>query len=33
MIIQSALPQELLYGDDLAVIAKTEDDLIKRLNE
>ena len=24
---------ELLYTDDLAVIAETEDDLIKRLNE
>jgi len=28
-----ALPWELLYGDDLVVIAETEDDLIKRLNE
>jgi len=28
-----ALPWELLYADDLAVIADTEDDLIKRLNE
>jgi len=28
-----ALPWELLYADDLVVIAKTEDDLIKRLNE
>ena len=28
-----ALPWELLYADDLAVIAETEDDLIKRLNE
>ena len=28
-----ALPLELLYADDLAVIAETEDDLIKRLNE
>jgi len=27
-----ALPWELLYGDDLVVIAETED-LIKRLNE
>jgi len=27
------LPWELLYTDDLAVIAKTEDDLIKRLND
>jgi len=28
-----ALPWELLYADDLAVIAETEDDLNKRLNE
>jgi len=28
-----ALQWELLYTDDLAVIAETEDDLIKRLNE
>ena len=28
-----ALPWELLYADDLVVIAGTEDDLIKRLNE
>jgi len=28
-----ALPWELLYTDDLAVIAETEDDLTKRLNE
>jgi len=27
------LPWELLYVDDLVVIAETEDDLIKRLNE
>jgi len=27
------LPRELLYADDLVVIAKTEEDLIKRLNE
>ena len=27
------LPWELLYADDLVVIAETEDDLIKRLNE
>jgi len=27
-----ALPWELLYADDLAVIAETEDELIKRLN-
>jgi len=28
-----AVPQELLYTDDLVVIAESEDDLIKRLNE
>jgi len=28
-----ALPWELLYADDLAVIAETEEELIKRLNE
>jgi len=28
-----ALPEKLLYADDLVVIAETEDDLIKRLNE
>jgi len=28
-----ALLWELLYTDDLVVIAETEDDLIKRLNE
>ena len=28
-----ALPWELLYADDLAVIAKTEEELTKRLNE
>jgi len=28
-----ALPRELLYADDLVVIAETENDLIKRLNE
>jgi len=28
-----ALPWELLYADDLVVIAETKDDLIKRLNE
>ena len=28
-----ALPWELLYADDLVVIAETEGDLIKRLNE
>jgi len=28
-----ALPWELLYADDLVVIAETEENLIKRLNE
>ena len=28
-----ALPWELLYADDLTVIAETEEELIKRLNE
>ena len=28
-----ALPWELLYADNLAVIAETEEELIKRLNE
>jgi len=28
-----ALPWEMLYTDDLVVIAETEDDQIKRLNE
>jgi len=28
-----ALPWELLYADDLVMIAETEDDLIKRLNQ
>jgi len=28
-----ALPWELLYADDLVVIAETEEDSIKRLNE
>ena len=28
-----ALPWELLYADDLAVVAETEEQLIKRLNE
>jgi len=28
-----ALPRELLYADDLAVIAETEEELITRLNE
>jgi len=31
--IRVALPWELLYADDLAVIAETEEELIKRLNE
>jgi len=30
---RDALPWELLYADDLAVIAETEEELIKRLNE
>ena len=40
MIVMEALSRELrvalaweLYADDLVVTAKTEDDLIKRLNE
>ena len=28
-----ALPWELLYADDLVVIAESKEDLIKRLNE
>jgi len=28
-----ALPWELLYADDMAVISETEEELIKRLNE
>ena len=28
-----ALPWELLYADNLAAIAETEEELIKRLNE
>jgi len=28
-----ALPWELLYADDLVVIAETEEELIKRLNQ
>jgi len=28
-----ALPWELLYADDLVVIAETEEDLTERLNE
>jgi len=28
-----ALPWELLYDDDVVVIAETEEDLIKTLNE
>jgi len=31
--LRVALPWELLYADDLVVIAETEDDPIKRLNE
>ena len=31
--VRVALPWELLYADDLAVIAETEEELIKRLNE
>jgi len=31
--IRVALPWELLYADDLVVIAETEDDLIKRFNK
>jgi len=31
--VRVALPWELLYADDLAVIAETEEDLIKRFNE
>jgi len=31
--LRVALPWELLDADDLVVIAETEDDLIKRLNE
>ena len=31
--LRVALPWELLYADDLAVIAETEEELIKRLNE
>ena len=30
---RAALPWELLYADNLVVIAETEEDLIKRLNE
>ena len=32
-ILAYCLPWELLYADDLAVIAETEEELIKRLNE
>ena len=32
-IVRYALPWELLYADDLAVIVETEEDLIKKLNE
>ena len=31
--LRVALPWELLYADDLAVTAETEEELIKRLNE
>jgi len=31
--LRVALPSELLYADDLAVIAETEEDLINRLNK
>jgi len=31
--ISVALPWELLYADDLAVIAETKEELIKRFNE
>jgi len=31
--ISVAVPWELLYADDLAVIAETEEELIKRFNE
>ena len=31
--LRVALPRELLHADDLAVIAETEHELIKRLNE
>jgi len=31
--VRVALPWELLYADDLAVIAETQEELIKRLNE
>jgi len=31
--IRLALPWELLYADDLAVIAENDEELIKRLNE
>ena len=32
-VFRVALPWELLYADDLAVIAETEEELIKRFNE
>jgi len=32
-VVLQYLPWELLYADDLVVIAETEEDLIKRLNE
>ena len=31
--VRVALPWELVYADDLVVIAETEGDLIKRLHE
>ena len=31
--VRVALPWELLYADDLVVIAETEEDLIKRLKD
>ena len=31
--VSRVVPWELLYADDLAVIAETEEELIKRLNE
>jgi len=31
--LRVALPWELLYADNLVVISKTEDELIKKINE
>jgi len=31
--LRVVLPRELLYADDLVVMAETKDDLIKMLNE